>query len=38
VATATLRAAGDLIGIRIVDHIVVTEDAHCSIRADEGWA
>jgi DNA repair protein RadC len=36
-ATATLRAAGDLIGIDIVDHLVVTEDAHCSIREDEGW-
>jgi DNA repair protein RadC len=37
VVTVALRAAADLVGVRLLDHIIVTDTAHYSFRAAEGW-
>jgi DNA repair protein RadC len=36
-ATDELREAGELIGIALTDHIVVTAGDHFSFRENEGW-
>jgi DNA repair protein RadC len=35
--TTALRAAGDLLGIALLDHLVVTARGHFSFRDAEGW-
>lgn len=35
--TATLRDACNLIGIPLLDHVIVTADAHFSFRESESW-
>lgn len=35
--TAALRAAGELLGVAVLDHIIVTKRAHHSFRDAEGW-
>ena len=37
VVTAALRGAGDLLGVPVLDHIIVTRRAHHSFRDVEGW-
>ena len=37
VVTAALRGAGDLLGVPVLDHIIVTNRAHHSFRDVEGW-
>jgi DNA repair protein RadC len=37
VVTAALRGAADLLGIQLLDHIIVTRNAHYSFREVEGW-
>ena len=37
VVTAALRGAGDLLGVPVLDHIIVTSRAHHSFRDVEGW-
>jgi DNA repair protein RadC len=34
VVTKRLRAAGELLGIRLLDHIIVTATAHCSVEVE----
>ena len=37
VVTAALRGAGDLLGVPVLDHIIITRRAHHSFRDVEGW-
>jgi len=35
--TAALRAAGELLGVSVLDHVIVTKRGHHSFRDAEGW-
>src|SRR5262249_54387306 len=35
--TAQLRAAGDLLGVAVIDHIIVARRGHHSFREADGW-
>jgi len=37
VVTSALRAAGDLLGIAVLDHVIVSRSGHHSFREAEGW-
>jgi len=32
-----LRDAGQLLGIKVLDHLIVTDSAYLSLKEDEGW-
>lgn len=34
--TKTIKAAGDMIGIGLVDHVIVADGCYCSMRQNEG--
>lgn len=35
--TTKLKAAGEILGITVLDHVIVTDAGHHSIREDHGW-
>jgi len=35
--TKRLRDAGQLLGIKVLDHLIVTDSAYLSLKDDEGW-
>ena len=35
--TKRLRDAGQLLGINVLDHLIVTDSAYLSLKEDEGW-
>ena len=35
--TQRLRDAGQLLGIKVLDHLIVTDSAYLSLKDDEGW-
>ena len=35
--TKRLRDAGQLLGIKVLDHLIVTDSAYLSLKEDEGW-
>jgi len=35
--TKRLRDAGELLGIKVLDHLIVTDSAYLSLKEDEGW-
>ena len=35
--TKRLRDAGHLLGIKVLDHLIVTDSAYLSLKEDEGW-
>ena len=35
--TKRLRDAGQLLGIKVLDHLIVTDSAYMSLKEDEGW-
>ena len=37
VVTAALRAAGEMLGVAVLDHIIVTRGGHYSFRDSERW-
>jgi DNA repair protein RadC len=36
--TRVIREAADLIGIRLVDHLIVTPSAYHSFASEDGWS
>ncbi|MBV8300480.1 MAG: DNA repair protein RadC [Candidatus Dormibacteraeota bacterium] len=37
VVTAAVRSAGEMLGIALLDHVIVTRHSHHSFRENEGW-
>ena len=35
--TKRLKDAGEILGIAVLDHVIVTDTSHHSIREDQGW-